>query len=87
MIWRSPTSRGSSAASSSGPDYLPKPFNKVLLRARIGASLERKRYPTQAAHLAEIDRQRQRPDSCLHAILPAPAADELETTDRIAPDA
>lgn len=24
-------------------DYLPKPFNRVLLRARIGASLERKR--------------------------------------------
>ena len=40
-------------------DYLPKPFNWVLLRARIGASLERKRlHDREAAHLAEIDRQR-----------------------------
>jgi adenylate cyclase len=38
-------------------DYLPKPFNPVLLRARVGASLERKRLhdqvAAQAADLAE----------------------------------
>jgi DNA-binding response OmpR family regulator len=34
-------------------DYLPKPFNSVLLRARIGASLERKRlHDREAQHLA-----------------------------------
>ena len=77
----------SSAASSSGAeDYLPKPFNKVLLRARIGASLERKRLrDAERAHLAEIDSQRRRLDACLRAILPAPAAAELEATGRIAP--
>jgi diguanylate cyclase (GGDEF)-like protein len=32
-------------------DYLPKPFNRVLLRARIGASLEKKRL---------VDRERER---------------------------
>jgi two-component system chemotaxis family response regulator WspR len=32
-------------------DYLPKPFNRVLLRARIGASLEKKRL---------MDRERER---------------------------
>jgi CheY-like chemotaxis protein len=67
-------------------DYLPKPFNSVLLRARIGASLERKRlHDQQAAHLAEIERQRARADQLLHAILPAPAVRELQATDRISP--
>jgi adenylate cyclase len=67
-------------------DYLPKPFNSVLLRARIGASLERKRlHDREAAHLAEIERQRARADQLLHAILPAPAVRELQAADRISP--
>jgi class 3 adenylate cyclase len=65
-------------------DYLPKPFNSVLLKARIGASLERKRlHDREAAHLAEIERQRARADALLHAILPAPAVRELCTGDRV----
>ena len=67
-------------------DYLPKPFNATLLKARIGASLERKAlHDREAAHLAEIERQRRRADELLHAILPAPAVLELATHDRIAP--
>jgi adenylate cyclase len=67
-------------------DYLPKPFNSVLLRARIGASLERKRlHDREAKHLAEIERQRARADQLLHAILPALAVRELQTADRISP--
>jgi adenylate cyclase len=67
-------------------DYLPKPFNPVLLRARVGASLERKRlHDREAAHLAEIDRQKRRADELLHAILPASAVLELRASDRIAP--
>lgn len=42
-------------------DYLPKPFNPTLLRARIGASLERKRLhdaiQAQADELAEWNRK------------------------------
>ncbi len=39
-------------------DYLPKPFDPVLLRARIGASLEKKRLRDQEReHLATIERQ------------------------------
>jgi len=65
-------------------DYLPKPFNNVLLGARIGASLERKRlHDREAEHLAEIDRQRVRADELLHAILPAAAVRELRTMDRV----
>jgi adenylate cyclase len=67
-------------------DYLPKPFNAVLLNARIGASLERKRlHDRERAHLAEIDRQRRRADELLHAMLPRPAVDELKASDRVAP--
>jgi len=67
-------------------DYLPKPFNAVLLNARISASLERKRlHDREHAHLAEIDRQRQRADELLHAMLPQPAVAELKSRDRIAP--
>jgi phosphoserine phosphatase RsbU/P len=39
-------------------DYLPKPFNSVLLQARVSASLERKRlHDREAAHLAELERK------------------------------
>jgi adenylate cyclase len=39
-------------------DYLPKPFDPVLLRARVGACLEKKRLRDQEqAHLATIERQ------------------------------
>ena len=39
-------------------DYLPKPFNSVLLKARVSASLERKRlHNREAAHLAELERK------------------------------
>lgn len=67
-------------------DYLPKPFNRVLLRARIGACLERKRlHDREVTHLEEIERQRRRADRLLHAILPATAVTELEATDRVEP--
>lgn len=42
-------------------DYLPKPFNPVLLKARIGASLEKKRLrDRQAAYLHQLDLENQR---------------------------
>jgi sigma-B regulation protein RsbU (phosphoserine phosphatase) len=37
-------------------DYLPKPFNPTLLRARVGASLEKKRLRDEIdAHLARVE--------------------------------
>ena len=40
-------------------DHLPKPFEPVLLKARVGACLEKKRlHDREREHLAEIDRQR-----------------------------
>ena len=67
-------------------DYLPKPFNRVLLRARVGACLEKKRLRDQEqAHLGEIERQRSRLNELLHAILPDAAVTELEATGAVQP--
>jgi class 3 adenylate cyclase len=67
-------------------DYLPKPFEPVLLKARIGACLERKRlHDREAAHLAEIDRQRRRAEELLDAIFPASAVAELESSQSVTP--
>lgn len=67
-------------------DYLPKPFDPVLLKARLGACLEKKRWRDQeAAYRRTIEEERQRADALLHIILPAPAVQELKATDRVTP--
>ena len=67
-------------------DYLTKPFNPAVLKARVGACLDKKRMrDRERAYLEAIDRERQRADELLYAILPAPAVRELKSTDRIAP--
>lgn len=67
-------------------DRLTKPFDPVLLRARVAASLERKQLrDREKAHLAEIERERRRADELLHAIMPAPAVAELKARDRMKP--
>jgi adenylate cyclase len=74
-------------------DYLPKPFEPVLLMARIGACLEKKQFhDREAVHLNQIERQlaiiereRERADGLLHVILPASAVTELKLSDRITP--
>jgi class 3 adenylate cyclase len=67
-------------------DYLPKPFNPALLRARVGACLEKKRlHDQELSYLAEIDHQRRRAEALLHAILPTPAVEELEHSQTVTP--
>lgn len=67
-------------------DYLTKPFEPTLLRARVSACLEKKRWRDQeAAYLREIEQERERADTLLHAILPAPAVAELKATGRVTP--
>lgn len=62
-------------------DYLPKPFDPVLLEARIRACLDRKRlHDREQAHLEAIEHERRRADELLRAILPAAAVGELMTT-------
>lgn len=67
-------------------DYLFKPFNAVLLKARLGACLEKKRLrDREREHLKEIERQRRKADDLLHVILPAQAVQELKARDRVEP--
>jgi DNA-binding response OmpR family regulator len=67
-------------------DYLPKPFDAVLLRARIGASLEKKRLRDQeVVYLRQIDAERQRADELLHVILPGEVVAELKATNAVVP--
>ncbi len=67
-------------------DHLPKPFNATLLKARITASLEKKRLRDQeASYLKEIQGAKQRVDELLHATLPAAAVHELKATNAVRP--
>ncbi|ACA16031.1 adenylate/guanylate cyclase [Methylobacterium sp. 4-46] len=67
-------------------DYLPKPFEPVLLEARIRSCLERKRLrDREMAHLRTIERERRRADELLRAILPVSAVAELMETGQVKP--
>lgn len=74
-------------------DYLPKPFEPVLLEARLGACLEKKRLRDAEkrknqdleAALSEVNRQKQIADSLLRNILPDSIADELMSAGQVEP--
>jgi class 3 adenylate cyclase len=67
-------------------DYLSKPFNPVILRARIGASLEKRRLrKLEASQLAQILSEQKKSDELLKVVLPAAAAQELKATGVVAP--
>ena len=52
-------------------DYLTKPFNATLLRARLASSLERKKWrDRERDHLARLEAEKARADALLHNILP-----------------
>jgi class 3 adenylate cyclase len=60
-------------------DYLPKPFNSVLLKARIGASLEKKRLRDQEqAYLRQLQIEQEKSERLLLNILPRPIAERLK---------
>ncbi|MDT9199143.1 adenylate/guanylate cyclase domain-containing protein [Limnospira sp. PMC 1042.18] len=60
-------------------DYLSKPFNHVLLRARINACLEKKRLRDQEqAYLQKLAAEQQKSERLLLNILPAPIAQRLK---------
>lgn len=74
-------------------DYLPKPFDPVLLRARIGAILDRKRLRDEErlrtaqveTALQEAERQKQVAEGMLRNILPAKIAQELQSAGTVEP--
>ena len=60
-------------------DYLPKPFNPVLLAARINACLEKKRLRDQEqAYLDQLRAEREKSERLLLNILPKSIADRLK---------
>jgi class 3 adenylate cyclase len=60
-------------------DYLPKPFNPVILRARVEASLEKKRLrDREQAYLAELRVEREKSERLLLNILPSAIAERLK---------
>lgn len=67
-------------------DYLPKPFQPPLLKARIRACLEKKRlHDLEIAYRTEIEKERQHADDLLHAILPHTIVQELKATNVVKP--
>jgi len=64
-------------------DYLPKPFNPVVLRARIGACLEKKRLrDRERAYIKKLRIEQERSDQLLLNILPRPIANRLKEGQR-----
>jgi adenylate cyclase len=61
-------------------DYLPKPFNPVLLRARIGASLEKKRL------LDELRAEKERSEALLLNILPRTIVERMRRGETVIAD-
>ncbi len=60
-------------------DYLQKPFNKVILKTKINASLERKALRDgQVAYIKQIEEEQQKSEALLLNILPAAIADRLK---------
>ncbi len=64
-------------------DYVPKPFNPVVLRARITASLEKKRLRDQEqAFLAQLQAERTKSERLLLNVLPKAIAERLKAGQR-----
>ncbi len=67
-------------------DYLTKPFNKTILRARIGACIEKKRlYDREISYRQQIETDRRKIESLLRVILPDSIADELKSSNAVKP--
>ncbi len=67
-------------------DFVRKPFNPTFLRARVSASLEKKRLlDQQASYVNQMKAEKKRSDELLSVILPAAAANELKTHGKVQP--
>jgi class 3 adenylate cyclase len=67
-------------------DYLPKPFNPVLLKARVSAGLEKKRLrDREVLFTQQIQQEQKRSDELLHVIFPDVIVRELKTTSLVRP--
>lgn len=68
-------------------DYLQKPFNQVILKAKISASLERKRLrDREHAFIKKLQIEQEKSEKLLLNILPKPVADRLKKGERTIAD-
>ncbi|CCE98105.1 adenylate/guanylate cyclase domain-containing protein [Sinorhizobium fredii] len=68
-------------------EYLTKPFNPILLRARINSTLEKKRWlDREHRYLERIETEKRRADSLIHAILPDQIVARLQGGEEIIAD-
>ncbi|HEY8379632.1 MAG TPA: response regulator, partial [Nannocystis sp.] len=67
-------------------DFLPKPVSPAILRARVGACLEKKFLRERARQqLVQLAAEGRRANDLLRVLLPDAIADELQSTGAIAP--
>ena len=67
-------------------DYLVKPISPAVLRARIGACLEKKRLQARSKQqLVRLAAESRRASELLRTLLPEPIAEELQATGTIVP--
>ena len=63
-------------------DYLPKPFNPTILRARIGSALRRESFRSlETEYVSRLEEEKRRSDSLLRSMLPAEIAVRLRSGD------
>ncbi len=68
-------------------DYLTKPFNPVLLRARVGASLEKKWLrDREKKFIADLEQEKQRSETLLLNILPQKIVDRMRGGEMVIAD-
>jgi class 3 adenylate cyclase/CheY-like chemotaxis protein len=66
--------------ASGAEDYLPKPIDPILLHARVQSCLEKSRWRArEVAYAKEVKFERDRADTLLHAMLPAPVIQRLNS--------
>ena len=67
-------------------DFISKPFNATLLRARVAASLEKKKLRDQEAiYLNRIEKDKRKSGDLVRAFLPKSAASEIKSLGRVKP--
>jgi adenylate cyclase len=67
-------------------DYLAKPFNSVIMRARIGRCLEKRQMrAVERRHVTQIQSEKDQVDRLLNSMFPRFAAEELKATNAIRP--
>ena len=65
-------------------DFITKPFNGTLLKARVGASLEKKRLrDTEESYLDRVETDKKRSQQILKTVMPTSVANELQSSGKV----